>query len=51
LAAIKVSPGATTADLAATIGIRPTRVHALVAKAKAERQIVRNGDGYRPRGS
>jgi len=51
MATIKANPGASAADLAVTIGIRPTQVYALVAKAKAERLIVRDGDGYRLKGN
>jgi hypothetical protein len=51
LAAIKAKPGAGAAELAATIGIRPTQVYGLVAKARAERLIVRDGAGYKLKGS
>jgi hypothetical protein len=46
LAPIKASPGARASELAARIGIRPTQVSVLIAKARAERLIVRHGDGY-----
>jgi hypothetical protein len=31
---------------AESIGIRPTQVHALIAKARAEKLIVKRGNGY-----
>lgn len=46
LAAIKATPGARPAELAAAIGIRPTQVSVLIAKARAEGLIVKRGDGY-----
>lgn len=46
LAAIESSPGARPSELAATIGIRPTQVSVLIAKARAEGLIVKSGDGY-----
>ena len=46
LAAIKASPGARPSELAGSIGIRPTQVHALIAKARAEKLIVKRGKGY-----
>jgi DNA-binding MarR family transcriptional regulator len=50
LAAIKASPGARPSELAKTIGIKPTQVHALIAKAKAEKLITRRGQGYAIKG-
>jgi hypothetical protein len=46
LAAIKAAPGARPSELAKSIGIRSTQVHALIAKARAEKLIVRRGQGY-----
>ena len=46
LAAIKASPGAKTSELAESIGIKPNQVHALIAKARAEKLIVKSGNGY-----
>lgn len=46
LAAIEASPGARPSELAAAIGIRPTQVSVLIAKARAERLIVKHGDDY-----
>jgi hypothetical protein len=50
LAAIKASPGARPSELAKSIGIRPTQVHALIAKARAEKLIVKSGQGYALKG-
>ena len=46
LAAIKAEPGARPSALAKSIGIKPTQVHALIAKARAEKLIVKRGKGY-----
>jgi predicted nucleic acid-binding Zn ribbon protein len=47
LAAIKAEPGARPIDLAKVIGIRSTQIHALIAKARAEKLIVvKKGGGY-----
>jgi hypothetical protein len=46
LAAIKAEPGARPSALARSIGIRPTQVHALIAKARAEKLIVKRGEGF-----
>jgi hypothetical protein len=46
LAAIEANPGARPSELAATIGIRPTQVSVLIAKARGEKLIVRSGEGY-----
>jgi hypothetical protein len=50
LAAIKASPGARPSELAQSIGIRPTQIHALIAKARAEKLIVKSGQGYALKG-
>jgi hypothetical protein len=46
LAAIEGSPGARPSELAKSIGIRPTQVSVLIAKARAEKLIVKSGEGY-----
>ena len=46
LTAIKATPGARPTDLAKTIGIPQTQVHALIAKARAEKLVVKKGNGY-----
>jgi hypothetical protein len=46
LAAIKASPGARPAELAKSIGVKSTQVHSLIAKARAEKLVVKRGDGY-----
>lgn len=46
LAAIKATPTEGPAELAKTIGIAPSQVHALVAKARAEKLISKQGKGY-----
>jgi hypothetical protein len=46
LAAIKAAPGARPSELAKSIGVRPTQVHALIARARAEKLIVKSGKGY-----
>lgn len=48
LAAIKASPGARPSELAKAIGVKPAQVHALIAKARAEKLIVKRGKGYAP---
>lgn len=50
LAAIGAAPGARPSELAASIGIRATQVHSLIAKARAEKLIVKSGKGYALRG-
>ena len=46
LAAVKATPGARPSDLARRIGIKPTQVHALIAKARGEKLVVQSGKGY-----
>jgi hypothetical protein len=46
LAAIAARPGARPSELAETIGIRPTQVSVLIAKARGEGLIVKSGKGY-----
>jgi hypothetical protein len=46
LAAVNANPGARPSDLAKEIGVKPTQVHALIAKARAEKLIVKRGKGY-----
>jgi hypothetical protein len=46
LAAIKANPTQGPAELAKTIGIAPSQAHALVAKARAEKLISKQGKGY-----
>lgn len=46
LAAIKANPGARPVGLAEAIGVKPTQVHALIAKLRAEKSIVKHGKGY-----
>jgi hypothetical protein len=46
LAAIKATPGARPSELAETVGVRPTQVSVLIAKARAEKLIVKSGKGY-----
>lgn len=46
LAAIRATSGARSTELAKTIGISSTQVHALIAKARADKLIVKKGDGY-----
>lgn len=46
LGAIKAKPGSRTAELAGEIGIAPAQVSALLAKAKADKLIVKRGKGY-----
>jgi hypothetical protein len=47
LAAIKATPGAGPSELARSIGVNPPQVHALIAKLRAEKLIVKAGKGYR----
>jgi hypothetical protein len=46
LATIAASPGARPSALAKSIGIQPSQVHAMIAKARAEKLIVKDGKGY-----
>lgn len=46
LAAIEANPGARPSELARSIGIRPTQVSVLIAKARSEMLIVKSGKGY-----
>jgi hypothetical protein len=46
LAAIKAEPGARPYELAKSLGVNPPQVHALIAKARAEKLIVKKGNGY-----
>ncbi len=46
LAAIKAKPGARPSELAAEIGIAPGQVSTLLAKARADKLIVKKGAGY-----
>lgn len=46
LAAIKANPGARPSELAKAIGVKSTQVHALIAKARAEKLIAKRGRGY-----
>jgi hypothetical protein len=50
LAAIKSNPGARPAELAKSIGVKSTQVHALIAKARADKLIVKRGKGYALKG-
>jgi hypothetical protein len=46
LATIAESPGTCPSDLAKKIGIEPAQLHALIAKVRAEKLIVKRGKGY-----
>jgi hypothetical protein len=46
LAAINATPGARPSELAKPIGINSTQVHALIAKVRADKLILRKGHGY-----
>jgi hypothetical protein len=46
LAAIEATPGARPSELATVIGIRPTQVSVLIAKARSENLVVKSGKGY-----
>jgi predicted Rossmann fold nucleotide-binding protein DprA/Smf involved in DNA uptake len=46
LAAIAAKPGARPSELAAEVGIAPGQVSTLLAKARAEKLIVKKGAGY-----
>jgi len=46
LAALEDSPGARPSELAKMMGVRPTQVSVLIAKARGEKLIVRRGQGY-----
>jgi predicted Rossmann fold nucleotide-binding protein DprA/Smf involved in DNA uptake len=50
LAAIKTNPGARPSDLAREIGISANQVHALIAKARKDKLLVRKGKGYALKG-
>ncbi len=46
LAAIKAKPGVRPSELASEIGVSPSQVHSLIAKARAEKLVVKEGAGY-----
>jgi hypothetical protein len=46
LAAIEANPGARPSEIARAIRISPTQVSVLIAKARAEKLIVKKRDGY-----
>jgi hypothetical protein len=46
LAAIKAKPGVRPSELAREMGVSPSQAHSLIAKARAEKLIVRKGAGY-----
>jgi hypothetical protein len=50
LAALKANRGARPAELAAEIGISSNQVHALIAKARKDKAIVRKGKGWAVKG-
>lgn len=50
LAAIKANPGARPAELAQAIGISANQAHSLIAKARADKMIVKKGKGYALKG-
>jgi hypothetical protein len=50
LAAIGAKPGARPSELAAEIGISPAQVSGLIAKARAEKLIVKKDAGYALKG-
>jgi hypothetical protein len=50
LVAIKAGPGSRPSELARTMGVRPTQVSVLIAKARAEKLIVKRGEGYALKG-
>jgi hypothetical protein len=46
LSAIKDKPGIRPAELAKAMGVKPSQVHGLIRKARAEKQIVKKDEGY-----
>lgn len=46
LAALKANPGARPADLAREIGISANQTHSLLARARADKLLVKKGRGY-----
>jgi hypothetical protein len=50
LVAIKASPGARPSELAKEMGVRPTQVSVLIAKARADKLVVKKGEGYALKG-
>ena len=50
LGAIEAKPGSRPAELAAEIGVSASQVHGLIAKARAEKLIVKKGAGYALKG-
>lgn len=46
LAAIKANPGARPSELAREIGISANQVYSLIAKARADKLVVKKGKGY-----
>jgi hypothetical protein len=51
LAELERSPGASSGELARAIGVAPSQASVLIAKAKAQRLIVRSGGGYALKGA
>lgn len=50
LAAVKANPEARPAEHAAAIGISANQVHALIAKARKDKLLVKRGKGYALKG-
>lgn len=46
LAAVKANPGARPSELAGAIGISANQAHSLIAKARADKLLVKKGKGY-----
>ena len=46
LAAIKANPGTRPSELASAIGVSANQVHALIAKARKDKLLVKRGKGY-----
>jgi DNA invertase Pin-like site-specific DNA recombinase len=46
LAAVKANPGARPSELARALGISANQVHSLIAKARAEKLLVKKDKGY-----
>jgi hypothetical protein len=46
LAALEANPGGRPSELAKQMGVRPTQVSVLIAKARADKLVVKKGEGY-----
>jgi hypothetical protein len=46
LAALKSKPGSSAKELAEAVGVKPNQIYSLLRGARAEKLIVKKGNGY-----